>query len=126
IPSQLHLTFFRTALWCATVARAPKPAGHPGPLDRVLGQLHDSRAKRASNPKQGKISSRLLSPPTMGPLVGGLVAAPPPLGADGTLHVYLECAPLGASELHKLQQAGVRIERLGMAPARGHAHRNTV
>ena len=84
----------------------------------MLGQLHDIRAARASNPKQGKISSRLLPPPTVGPLVGGLVAAPPPLAADGSLHVYLDCSPLGSAELQKLQQAGVWIERIEMAHGR--------
>src|SRR5262249_10356596 len=87
---------------CATVAWPAQPTGRPPALGRVLGQLHDSRAARASKPKQGRISSRLLPPPTVGPLVGGLVAAPPPLGADGTLHVYLECAPLG------LRRSGVK------------------
>src|SRR5262249_43082813 len=36
----------------------------------------------------------------------------------GMLHLYLECAPLGASELQKLEQAGVRIERIEMARGR--------
>jgi len=110
-----QLTVFSIALLCATVASAAQPAG---PLDRVLGQLHDIRAARASNPKQGKISSRLLPPPTVGPLVGGLVAAPPPLAADGSLHVYLDCSPLGSTELQKLQQAGVQIERIQVARGR--------
>ena len=115
---RLQLTVFWIALLCATVASAAQPAGQPAPLDRVLGQLHDSRAARASNPKQGKISSRLLPPPTVGPSTGGLVAAPPPLAADGSLHVYLDCSPLGSAELQKLQQAGVRIERIEMARGR--------
>src|SRR5262245_35978490 len=115
---RLQLTVFSIALSCATVAWPAQPTGQPAALGRVLGQLHDSRAARASNPKQGKISPRLLPPATLGPVVGGLVAAPPPLGADGTLHVYLECAPLGASELQKLEQAGVRIERIEMARGR--------
>ena len=110
-----QLTVFSIALLCATVASAAQPAG---PLDRVLGQLHDLRAARASNPKQGKISSRLLPPPTVGPLVGGLAVAPPPLAADGSLHVYLDCSPLGSAELQKLQQAGVRIERIQVARGR--------
>ena len=110
-----QLTVFSIALLCATVASAAQPAG---PLDRVLGQLHDIRAARASNPKQGKISSRLLPPPTVGPLVGGLAVAPPPLAADGSLHVYLDCSPLGSAELQKLQQAGVQIERIQVARGR--------
>ena len=110
-----QLTVFSIALLCATVASAAQPAG---PLDRVLGQLHDLRAARASNPKQGKISSRLLPPPTVGPVVGGLAAAPPPRAADGSLHVYLDCSPLGSAELQKLQQAGVSIERIEMAHGR--------
>ena len=114
---RLQLTVFSIALLCATVASRAQPTGQPAALGRVLGQLYDIRAARASNPMHGKISSRLLPPPTVGPFVSGLMAAPPPLGPDGTLHVYLECAPLGASELQKLQQAGVRIERI--EPARG-------
>jgi len=113
---RLQLIVFSIAL-CATVASA-QPAGQPAPLDRVLRQLHDIRAARASNPKQGKISSRLLHPPTVGPSPLGLVAAPPPLAADGSLHVYLDCSPLGATELRKLQQAGVKIERIQMARGR--------
>src|SRR5262249_8365207 len=109
---RLQLTVFSIALSCTTVAWPAQPTGQPAALGRALGQLHDSRPGRASNPKQGKTSSRLLPPPPVAPLVGGLVAVPPPLGADGTLHVYLECAPLGASELQKLEQAGVRIERI--------------
>src|SRR5262249_57805876 len=104
-PMRLQLTVFSIALLCATVAWPAQPTGQPAALGRVLGQLRDRRAARASNPKQAKISSRLLPPPTVGPLVGGLVAAPPPLGTDGTVHVYLECAPLRVSELQKLQQA---------------------
>src|SRR5262249_1316133 len=88
-PMRPQLSVFSTALLCAPAASATQPAGQPGPLDGVLGQLQDSRVKRASNPKQAKISPRLLPPPPVGPLVGGLVAAPPPLGADGMLHVYL-------------------------------------
>ncbi|TMB22466.1 MAG: hypothetical protein E6J59_03750 [Deltaproteobacteria bacterium] len=113
-----QLTVFSIALLCATVASAAQSAGQPAALDRVLGQLHDIRAARASNPKQGKISSRLLPPATVGPSTGGLVAAPPPRTADGSLHVYLDCSPLGSTELQKLQQAGVRIERIQMARGR--------
>ncbi len=113
-----QLTVFSIALLCATVASAAQSAGQPAALDRVLGQLHNIRAARASNTKQGKISSRLLPPPTVGPLVGGLAVAPPPLAADGSLHVYLDCSPLGSAELQKLQQAGVRIERIQMARGR--------
>ena len=114
---RLTLTVFSLALSGAMVASAAQPAGQPAPFDRVLGQLHQVRAARASNPKQGKISSRLL-PPTAVPSTGGLVAAPPPRAADGSLHVYLDCSPLGATELQKLQQAGVRIERIQMARGR--------
>src|SRR5262249_8169711 len=39
----------------------------------------------------------------------------PPLAADGSLHVYLDCSPLGANELSKLRQVGARIERIHMA-----------
>src|SRR4029453_484272 len=113
-----QLTVFSIALLCATGASAAQPTGQPAPLDRVLGQLHDIRAARASNPKQGKISSRLLPPPTVGPLVGGLAVAPPPLAAAGRLHVYLACPPRGSAELQKLQQAGVRIERIQVARGR--------
>src|SRR5262249_53227143 len=80
-------------------------------LDQVVANLRDMRAARAN----AKIQSRLVPPRTAGPLAGGLVAAPPPLAADGRLHVYLDCSPLGATELGKLQQAGVRIERIDMA-----------
>jgi subtilisin family serine protease len=112
-----QITVFSIALLCATVSAA-QSAGQPAPLERVLGQLHDIRAARASNPKHRKISSGLLPPPPVGPLVGGLVAAPPPLAADGSLQVYLDCSPLGSAELQKLQQAGVRIERIQMARGR--------
>ena len=113
-----QITVFSIALLCATVASAAQSAGQPAPLDRVLGQLHDIRAARASNPKHRNISSRLLPPAPVAPLVGGLVAAPPPLAADGSLQVYLDCSPLGSAELQKLQQAGVRIERIQMARGR--------
>ena len=112
-----QITVFSIALLCATVSAA-QSAGQPAPLDRVLGQLHDIRAARASNPKHRKISSGLLPPAPVGPSVGGLVAAPPPLAADETLQVYLDCSPLGSAELQKLQQAGVRIERIQMARGR--------
>jgi subtilisin family serine protease len=115
---RLQLTVLSIALLCATVASAAKPSGQSAPLDRVLDQLRDIRAVRASNPKQGKISSRLLRPPTVGPLVGGLVPAPVPRAADGSLHLYLDCSPLGATELQKLQQSGVEIERVQMARGR--------
>jgi subtilisin family serine protease len=113
-----QITAFSIALLCATVASAAQSAGRPALLDRVLGQLHHVRAARASNPKHGKISSRLLPPAPVGPLVDGLVAAPPPLAADGSLQVYLDCSPLGSAELQKLQQAGVRIERIQLARGR--------
>jgi subtilisin family serine protease len=113
-----QITVFSIALLCATVASAAQSAGQPAPLDRVLGQVHDIRAARASNPKHRKISSPLFPPSPVGPLVGGLVAAPPPLAADGSLQVYLDCSPLGSAELQKLQQAGVRIERIQMARGR--------
>ena len=82
------------------------------PLDHVLDTLHNLRAARGSD---AKIQSRLLPPRTAAPSSGGLVATPPPLAADGSLHVYLDCSPLGANELSKLQQAGARIERVHMA-----------
>src|SRR5215471_15466395 len=81
-------------------------------LDHVLATLHDIRAARGSN---AKIEPRLLQPRTAAPSAGGLVAAPPPLAADGSLHVYLDCSPLGANELSKLRQVGARIERIHMA-----------
>src|SRR5262245_37079791 len=95
------------ALLCATVSATTSSA--QSALDPVVASLRDIRAARGSN---AKIQSRLLPPRTAGPLAGGLVAAPPPLAADGRLHVYLDCSPLGATELLKLQQAGVRIERI--------------
>src|SRR5262249_12483347 len=98
------------ALLCATVSATTSSA--QSPLDHVLDTLRDLRAARGSN---AKIQSRLLPPRTAAPSAGGLVAAPPPLAADGRLHVYLDCSPLGANELSKLRQAGVRIERIHMA-----------
>src|SRR5262249_59254683 len=98
------------ALRCATASATPSSA--QSPLDHVLDTLRDLRAARGSN---AKIESRLLPPRTAAPSAGGLVAAPPPLAADGSLHVYLECSPLGTTELQELQQAGVRIERIHMA-----------
>src|SRR6185295_10016631 len=80
-------------------------------LDEVLDALRDLRAERESN---AKIKSQLLPAVTTGPPAGGLVAAPPPLAPDGTLPVYLDCSPLGAPELLKLQQAGARLERIDM------------
>jgi hypothetical protein len=76
------------------------------------------RAARASKPNEDKISSRLRPSATAAPSTGGLVPAPLPLAADGSLHVYLDCSPLGAAELQKLQQAGVSIERIEMAHGR--------
>ena len=109
---RLQLTAVSIALLCATVASA---AQRSAPLDRVLDRLRDVRAARASNPTESKIGSRLRPPATLGPLVGRLAVAPPPLAADGSLHVYLDCSPLGAPELRKLQEAGVTIERVQMA-----------
>src|SRR5262245_14219788 len=99
-----------TALLCATVSATTSSA--QSALDHVRATLRDIRAARGSN---AKIQSRLLPPRTAGPLAGGLAAAPPPLAADGSLHVYRDCSPLGATELQKLQQAGARIERIHMA-----------
>src|SRR5262245_15126994 len=98
------------ALLCATVSATTSSA--QSPLDHVLDTLRDLRAARGSN---AKIQSRLLPPRTAAPSAGGLVAAPPPLAADGSLHVYLDCSPLGTTELQKLQQTGARIERIHMA-----------
>src|SRR5262245_55073830 len=111
-------TMLSIALLCATVASTAQAAGQPAPLDRLLGQLHDLHAARASNANHRKISSRLLPPPTAARSTGALVAAPPPPAADGSLHVYLDCSPLGSAELRKLQQAGVTIERIEMARGR--------
>jgi subtilisin family serine protease len=111
-----HLTVISVALMCASVASAQSPG--QAALDRVLGTLHEMRAARATNPKQGKISSRLLASATAAPSTGGLVPAPPPLAADGSLHVYIDCSPLGSAELQKLQQTGVWIERIEMAHGR--------
>jgi hypothetical protein len=97
------------ALLCATVSATTSSA--QGALDPVAS-LRGIRAARGSN---AKIQSRLLAPRTAAPSAGGLVAAPPPLAADGSLHVYLDCSPLGANELSKLWQAGARIERIHMA-----------
>src|SRR5215510_8138878 len=101
------------ALLCATLSATTSSS--QSPLDHVLDTLRDLRAARGSN---AKIQSRLLPPRTAAPSAGGLVAAPPPLAADGSLHVYLDCSPLGTTELQKLQQAGVRIERIHMARGR--------
>jgi hypothetical protein len=111
-----HLTVISVALMCASIASAQSPG--QAALDRVLGSLHEIRAARASKPNEGKISSRLRPSATAAPSTGGLVPAPPPLAADGSLHVYLDCSPLGAAELQKLQQAGVSIERIEMAHGR--------
>src|SRR5262249_60764866 len=95
-----------SALLGATVS-ATTPSAQSA-LDHVLATLHDIRAARGSN---AKIESRLLPPRTAAPSAGGLVAAPPPLAADGSLHGYLDCSPLGANELSKLHQAGPRTPR---------------
>jgi subtilisin family serine protease len=112
-----ELTIISMALLCATVVSAAQSPGQPArrALDQVLGTLHDIRAARALGPVKGKISSRLRPPLIAGPTAGGLVAAPPPHAVDGRLHVYIDCSPLGSAELLKLQQAGVRIERIQMA-----------
>ena len=98
------------ALLCATISATTSSA--QSALDPVLATLRDIRAARGSN---AKIQSRLLPPRGAGPSASGLVAAPPPLEADGTLHVYLSCSPLGANELMMLQQAGALIERIELA-----------
>jgi len=97
------------ALLCATVSATTSLA--QSPLDHVPTTLRDLRAARGN----AKIESRLLPPRAAAPSAGGLVAAPPPLAADGRLHVYLDCSPLGANELSKLRRAGARIERVHMA-----------
>src|SRR5262245_19489476 len=101
------------ALLCATISATTSSA--QSPLDHVLDTLRELRAARGSN---AKVQSQLLPPRTAGPLAGGLAAAPPPLAADGSLHLYLDCPPLGTTELQTLQQAGVRIERIDMARGR--------
>src|SRR5262249_41534759 len=98
------------ALLCATLSATTSSS--QSPLDHVLDTLRDLRAARGSN---AKIQSQLLPPRTAGPAAGGPVAAPPLPTADGRLHVYLDCSPLGANELSKLRQAGARIERIQMA-----------
>src|SRR5215470_16082294 len=98
------------ALLCATVSATASSA--QSALDPALATLRDIRAARGSN---AKIESRLLPPRGARPSASGLVAAPPPLEADGTLHVYLYCSPLGENELMMLQQAGARIERIHLA-----------
>jgi subtilisin family serine protease len=97
------------ALLCATVSATTSAA--QSALDEVVANLRDIRAARAN----AKIQSQLLAPRTAAPSAGGLVAAPPPLAADGSLHVYLDCSPLGANELMKLEQAGARIEHIHLA-----------
>jgi hypothetical protein len=97
------------ALLCATVSATTSAA--QSALDEVVANLRDIRAARAN----AKIQPQLLAPRTGAPSAGGLVAAPPPRAADGSLHVYLDCSPLGANELMKLEQAGARIERIHMA-----------
>jgi subtilisin family serine protease len=98
------------ALLCATVSATTASAQNaPDPVHATL------RAIRAARGSNAKIESRLLPPRGAGPSASGLVAAPPPLEADGSLHVYLDCSPLGANELMMLQQAGARIERIHLA-----------
>src|SRR5262249_58179791 len=86
------------ALLCTTVSATTSSA--QSALDHVLATLHDIRAARGSNTK---IESRLLPPRTAAPSAGGLVAAPPPLAADGGLHVYPDCSPPGANQLSQLR-----------------------
>ena len=69
------------ALLFATVSATTSSA--QSVLDQVVANLRDIRAARAN----AKIQSRLLPPRTTAPSTGGLVAAPPPLAADGSLHV---------------------------------------
>jgi subtilisin family serine protease len=110
---QRQLTVISMALLCvAAVSAAQLPGQAPRSLDQVLSDVRTARALHAHH---GKISSRLLPPLTVGPMASGLVAAPPPLAADGSLHVYLDCSPLGTNELRKLEQVGARIERIHMA-----------
>src|SRR5262249_20567563 len=98
------------ALLCTTVSATTSAA--QSALAPVLATRSAIRPARGCN---AKIQSRLLPPRSAGPSASGLVAAPPPLEADGSLHVYLDCAPLGANELMLLEQAGARIERIHLA-----------
>src|SRR5262249_36040253 len=108
-PLQRRLIISIALLYATVSATTSSAQSAPDP---VVASLRDIRAASTSNPK---IQSQLLPPRTAGPLAGGLVAAPPPLAADGSLHVYLDCSPLGQNELMKLEQAGARIERIHIA-----------
>src|SRR5262249_56127095 len=88
------------ALLCTTVSATTSSA--QSALDHVLATLHDIRAARGSN---AKIESRLLPPRTAAPSAGGLVAAPPPLAADGSLHGYLHSSPPPPTDLPHLPHA---------------------
>src|SRR5690349_12318123 len=106
------------ALSLLTTVAGPALAQSPADLERVLQELRDIRAARDSSAIGGKISSRLRDPLTSGPLSGGLVAAAPPTRADGRRHVYLDCSPLGPTQLATLVQSGVTIERAEMDTGR--------
>ena len=109
---------FSIALSLLTAVAGRAGAQSPADLERVLGELHDIRAARDLGAAGGKVSTRLRDPLSSGPLSGGLVAAPPPTRADGRRHVYLDCSPLGPTQLATLAQVGVAIERADMASGR--------
>ncbi len=95
--------------FCAVAASAATPPPRPAP--RTLDRL--TRADLAEGRKLAdrKVSSRLRAAEGWaGPLAGGLVPAPPPRSPDGRLHVYVDCAPLGAAQLTALEQAGVTVD----------------
>jgi len=106
------------ALSLLTAVAARAGAQSPADLERVLGELRDIRAARDLGAVGGKVSTRLRDPLSSGPLAGGLVAATPPTRADGRRHVYLDCSPLGPTQLATLQQAGVAIERADLSSGR--------
>ena len=100
--------------WAVTASAASLP---PQTLDPLANPLSGMRAGHAPGSPEGKVSWGLRAAP-VGPLAGGLVPADAPRAADGRLHVYLDCSPLGSAELAALAAAGVSVERVKMDTGR--------
>ena len=102
-----------------TVTAAGASTATPRFLPRTIDRLTRSNLLPRGRTEGGKVSSRLRAADGWtGPLAGALVPGPPPRSSDGKLHVYVDCAPLGAAQLAALGPAGVTVEAVDWARGR--------
>jgi subtilisin family serine protease len=93
------------ALFAMSASAAPQGAPHT--IDHLTRPDLAGRSKKANR----KLSSWLRSAEGGGgPLTGPLVPADPPRSPDGSLLVYVDCAPLGDEQLDALARAGMTVD----------------